>query len=516
MGSTQQIVLGVICLAAAFAFGNYVNNHPPLQPNALNNLGVAADQVAHGNIHSRLPSGNLEVTEKRPAGIATMRQALTSRFSLPDPSATITAESMGLGAATPNQNQRQSLPPPSQLAHQGNSQYPSSANGQSQMPGPDNLGFAPVLDSKLPNSNDGFSGPVQGIEVPDFSAIAAEFNNIPLPPANLGAMPQKVDQFARQPFNRQQNFNTQQQPGFQQQNFNTQQQQGFQQPNQFANQNQNPKPIENLFDQFNNSQPVASAKKSVNVWDTKPASGFSGDDFAPQLKDHLAATGTTFNNQPPPPVEERQNEVVGNNGPAFPFDYSTPPAPSDYEPFEDDPWAAEASAAQSEPEPARPMGEITRGYRGELKQVNEAQWGNRHARLSQMQNSPTDQNNSIHSTASNSRVVRKFGSDNEHAFGNAPQRQPNNRVRTKLPFGLTQQAQTQMATLRSRASSNIALDTTRFVDHVVQQGETLQSISRRYFGKPDYYLDVYLANRNQLRHPAIVPAGIVLKVPVYE
>ena len=489
MGSTQQIVLGVICLGAAFAFGNYVNNHPPLEPNALNNLSVAADQVAHGNIHSRLPSGNLEVAEKRPAGIATMRQALTSRFSLPGSSATIPGESMGLGAAAPNQNQRQSLPPPSQLAHQDNS----------QMPGPDNLGFAPVLDSKLPTSNDGFSGPVQGIEVPDFSAIAAEFNNIPLPPANLGAMPQKVDQFARQRFNRQQNLNTQQQPG-------------FQQPNQFAN--QNPKPIENLFDQFN-SQPVASAQKPVNVWDTKPASGFSGDDFAPQLKDHLAATGTTFNNQPPPPVEERQHEVIGNNGPGFPFNYSSQPAPSDHKAFEDDPWAAEEAAAQLEPEPAQRMGEITRGYRGELKQVDQAQWGNRHARLSQMQNSPTDQNSSIHSTASNSRVIQKFG-DSEHAFGNAPQRQPNNRVRTKLPFGLTQQAQTQMANLRSRASSNIALDTTRFVDHVVQQGETLQSISRRYFGKPDYYLDVYLANRNQLRHPAIVPAGIVLKVPVYE
>ena len=92
MGSTQQIVLGVICLGAAFAFGNYVNNHPPLEPNALNNLSVAADQVAHGNIHSRLPSGNLEVAERRPAGIATMRQALTSRFSLPGSSATIPGE----------------------------------------------------------------------------------------------------------------------------------------------------------------------------------------------------------------------------------------------------------------------------------------------------------------------------------------------------------------------------------------------------------------------------------------
>ena len=207
--------------------------------------------------------------------------------------------------------------------------------------------------------------------------------------------------------------------------------------------------------------------------------------------------------------------MIGNNGPGFPFNYSSQPAPSDHKAFEDDPWAAEEAAAQLEPEPAQRMGEITRGYRGELKQVDQAQWGNRHARLSQMQNSPTDQNSSIHSTASNSRVIQKFG-DSEHAFGNAPQRQPNNRVRTKLPFGLTQQAQTQMANLRSRASSNIALDTTRFVDQVVQQGETLQSISRRYFGKPDYYLDVYLANRNQLRHPAIVPAGIVLKVPVYE
>lgn len=90
-----------------------------------------------------------------------------------------------------------------------------------------------------------------------------------------------------------------------------------------------------------------------------------------------------------------------------------------------------------------------------------------------------------------------------------------NQVRTRLPFGLTDGAKSQLVQLRVQATTKLALETTEFVDHMVQPGETLQSISTRYFGKPDYYLDIYLANRGKLRNPAVVPEGILVKIPVY-
>jgi nucleoid-associated protein YgaU len=96
------------------------------------------------------------------------------------------------------------------------------------------------------------------------------------------------------------------------------------------------------------------------------------------------------------------------------------------------------------------------------------------------------------------------------------QPQSSERVRAKLPFRLTEESRSELARLRTSADSKMALQTTKFVDHVVQSGETLQSISTRYFGKPDYYLDIYLANRNKLRNPAVVPVGITVRVPMYQ
>jgi nucleoid-associated protein YgaU len=85
-----------------------------------------------------------------------------------------------------------------------------------------------------------------------------------------------------------------------------------------------------------------------------------------------------------------------------------------------------------------------------------------------------------------------------------------------LPFGLTDEAKSRLVAIRSDASSRISLNTTKFVDHVVKRGETLQSISIRYFGNPDYYLDIYLANRTKLRNPVDVREGTFLRIPVYE
>ncbi len=49
--------------------------------------------------------------------------------------------------------------------------------------------------------------------------------------------------------------------------------------------------------------------------------------------------------------------------------------------------------------------------------------------------------------------------------------------------------------------------------HTVRDRDTLQSISREYFGTADRYLDIYLLNRNLLSDPAHLPANIELRIP---
>jgi nucleoid-associated protein YgaU len=60
------------------------------------------------------------------------------------------------------------------------------------------------------------------------------------------------------------------------------------------------------------------------------------------------------------------------------------------------------------------------------------------------------------------------------------------------------------------------LETNRFVRHRSKPGETLQQVSRQYYGKPDFYLDIYLANQDVLRNPGRIPDGTSLRIPVYD
>ncbi|MGI9517666.1 MAG: LysM peptidoglycan-binding domain-containing protein [Pirellulaceae bacterium] len=49
--------------------------------------------------------------------------------------------------------------------------------------------------------------------------------------------------------------------------------------------------------------------------------------------------------------------------------------------------------------------------------------------------------------------------------------------------------------------------------HVVRRGDTLQSISREFFGTPNRYLDIYTLNKDVLAHPGTLPQGVELKIP---
>ncbi len=85
-----------------------------------------------------------------------------------------------------------------------------------------------------------------------------------------------------------------------------------------------------------------------------------------------------------------------------------------------------------------------------------------------------------------------------------------------VPFGLTEAEKSKLVRLRKPIDRQIKLGTNKFDDYVTQTGDTLPQLSTKYYGKPDYHLDIYLANLGQLRSPAEVPVGITLKIPVYE
>jgi nucleoid-associated protein YgaU len=62
---------------------------------------------------------------------------------------------------------------------------------------------------------------------------------------------------------------------------------------------------------------------------------------------------------------------------------------------------------------------------------------------------------------------------------------------------------------------SLEIYTDSFRVHVTRYGDSLQSLARQYFGSPNFYLDIYLANQDTLTSPASVPIGVTLKIPIY-
>ena len=470
MGSFQQICLGAICLAAAYMFGNYVNNNPPpLNSNTQSLLGGVSQttDTITGNIESRLPIPEFAPIENSPAPIATMRTPLKSRFAVPSVQ---TAPSQPGFHGTNGSQTNNTLPPPSQLAE--SVQQPDPA----------------FMDR--PFSSNLFSEPAEpaavkpAIQVPDFSAIAAEFKNTPIELPNmsrLGGMPSHSNGNQAQPnhFGNWQNTN----PA----NPANQRLKQLVQPlpdNDFRNPNFQNQPEEYYPRQRRQQfQANTHADPEPRNLAFTPPKGFTQSDFEPKLNDDI------FGLKPQPDrfqpnrfdnVHEYDNERLESvsRNPIGGYEYDvTPPAPQ--ESFDHD---ARTSS----------------GFRGNLtfRPELENRSGGSHA------NQPGN---------------REFASV---APMNYPAQAQPNRYREsqsrRLPFRLTDQAKTELVQLRDRADSMIGLESTNFVDHTIRDGETLQTISARYFGSPDYYLDIYLANRNKLRNPADAQAGVSIRVPVYQ
>ena len=59
-------------------------------------------------------------------------------------------------------------------------------------------------------------------------------------------------------------------------------------------------------------------------------------------------------------------------------------------------------------------------------------------------------------------------------------------------------------------------DSTRYKTYQTTAGETLHDLAVRFYGDSAFYLDIYVVNQGVLNSPGEVPAGITLKIPVYE
>jgi len=49
--------------------------------------------------------------------------------------------------------------------------------------------------------------------------------------------------------------------------------------------------------------------------------------------------------------------------------------------------------------------------------------------------------------------------------------------------------------------------------HVVTAGETLSKIARKYYGDASLYMQIFEANRDQLKDPDLIKVGQKLRIP---
>ena len=61
--------------------------------------------------------------------------------------------------------------------------------------------------------------------------------------------------------------------------------------------------------------------------------------------------------------------------------------------------------------------------------------------------------------------------------------------------------------------SPVPVEPSDYTPYTVQAGDTLASISRRYYGKPHYWKQIYMANHAVLASPDAIKPGITLSIP---
>lgn len=440
MGSIQQISLGAVCVAAAFIFGSYINNHP----------SIGSKQVTNES-DDRLSADDLGLAEKRVENMPNLKHRVVSRIEIDELPAN----------ASPVVPDGPKLPSPGDLDPRLDLAVPMDSIDNDRELASTGSANSPPEQQRHLNANS---------VAPDFSSVAASMDEqfekpliakMPTAKTPTGSSIQNIADSFR---GRREPDETLKAPQFKDRAFD-----GFSKTDVAST----PQEV----DQVKASPVIESPFNTVapSFAMKKPA---QDNDAAQQIE---AAKVDRAINDSNDTVAGKMNSVLDASGQA----------------------ASEPAATNRVTSRGRAIGDLsiqTAKIGGEKPSV-----GSQPVKPHQMQKLPSTQ------------AVMPPAGSLAIAKGDLPgiDQQPIRRA-AKPPFALTNEAKVKLVRLRTEALKKIPLDTTKFAEHIVMPGETLQSISTRYLSKPDFYLDIYLANRDRLSNPVEIPQGIVLKVPLYK
>ncbi len=484
MGSFQQISIGIVCLVAAFMFGNYVNNHPHPDhvTNAFNDL--------ESDVNPASPTSLLEPgkTIQRSAPIATMQSKQSARY----PQLSLFKGSINNGfenAATEEKDG--SLPPPSQLGT--TSPFEDSfverrvgeIQSEPELANPES-GSREVNDSRLsgrmPNLRE--SAQRREIVVPDFSQLASGFRDtaLALPGHNRKGSIQRTMNGRDQITSLSPHTPLGQIP----------------QPDNRPN---NSRLGSNLASGGIANQPATNQARSVK---TIP-SEFSQAQFEPSLKDYSVNKSSGLN---------AQTSASQMDAREFVSDHSKVDSPvAGNREVREIPSGnvrslqGEYFTAESE---SNPMATNTPTVPVNLPY--DRSWNTNKPPQASLQSVDRRPSKSSDKNSGAKKIQAQFAAPPVPSADNETHRA----AKPLIPFGLTQTERKNLVRLQRPTQTNrIDVGTTRFESYTSQPGDSLQDLSTRYYGRPDFYLDIYLANKSRLRNPGYLPAGIELQIPIY-
>ncbi len=505
MGSFQQISIGTVCLVAAFMFGNYVNNHPhPDQvTNALTELESDVNPVAKTSL---IEPGKII---QRSAPMATMKSKPAARY--PQMSLFKGTIKNGFdGSAT--EASSNPLPPPSQLGAsspfennleqrlvgQANKNQPieDSTNSDSRM----GSQTKPRADAfpKMPNLLE--SSERREIVVPDFSQLASGFRNTPL------ALPGHDRSRPASKMNTGQGFGASLStlsphtpPGSLSQQADrphSQQRSGW--PNK-------PELVGNSDPMRGSNQLEISQSPEVK---TIP-SEFSQDQFEPSLKDYSSTKSANAQTS----VVQLERQPLANDRPNVRLptgqDEKFRGVPSgNVRSLQGEYYYADSNSNSG----ATAGSSVATSPTVPVNLPYDASWNTSKPPIASLR--------SIERQSTPSRETMLNREQDQAEFASPPVPPTDNETyraaKPLIPFGLTQAERKNLVRLQRPSRANqIDVGTTRFKSYTSQPGDTLQNLSTRYYGRPDFYLDIYLANKARLRNPGYLPAGVELQIPIY-
>ena len=449
MGSIQQISLGAVCVAAAFIFGSYINNHP----------SIGSKQVTN-EPDDRLSADDLGLNEKRVENMPNLKHRVVSRIELGE----LPANTSPIVPDGPK------LPSPGDLDPRLDLAVPMDSIDDDQELASTAAANNPAETQRRTNAKS---------VAPDFSSVAASMGDqfekpliAEMPTAKTPKI-NNIQNIADSFRGRREPDETLEAPQFKDSAFDGLSKTAVaSKPQPQSEKAEQAKATTTIESPFNTVAPSFAMKK--------PAL----DDGTVQQME--AAKFDRSINDGSNTVAGKMNSVLNASGQA----------------------ASAPAATNRVTSRGRAIGDLSiqrAENDGDKSEADAPSVDSQHVKQHQMQELPSTQ------------AVMPPAGSLAIAKGDLPEieQQPIRRA-AKPPFALTNEAKVKLVRLRTEALKKIPLETTKFAEHIVMPGETLQSISTRYLSKPDFYLDIYLANRDRLRNPVEIPQGIVLRVPLYK